>query len=99
MKNLKINNVKIFITTFKDGFVEESPYDLIFIDNPIYEITNSLKNQLSSNSGKIIMIKRINHYLCKAYKIIKNNNDYNKDFLFDVFTRYELYKNEIEFIF
>ena len=59
MKNLGINNVKIFSKTFKDGFVEESPYDLIFVDNPVYEITNSLKNQLSSNAGKIIMIKRI----------------------------------------
>jgi len=45
------------------------------------------------------MIKKINSYLCKAYKIINNNNIYTNDFLFDVFTEYELYKNETKFVF
>ena len=45
------------------------------------------------------MIKKFNPNLCKAYKITNNNNVYTNEFLFDVFTKYELYKNETNFIF
>ena len=45
------------------------------------------------------MIKKIDSYLCKAYKIINNDNSYTSEFLFDAFTKYELYKNESKFVF
>ena len=44
------------------------------------------------------MIKKIDNYLCKAYRITKNNNNYTNEFLFDVFTKYELYRERAEFI-
>lgn len=98
VKNLNINNLKIVNSTFQDGCIQESPYDIIFIDNPIDKLPNSFKKQLSSNSGKIIMIKKIDNYLCKGYRITKNNDNYTNEFLFDVFTKYELYKKRTEFV-
>ena len=55
IKNLNINNLKIINSAFQDGCVKESPYDIIFIDNPIDELPNSFKDQLSSKYGKIII--------------------------------------------
>lgn len=99
IKKLNINNLKIINTFFQDGFIEESPYDIIFIDNPIDKVPNSLKDQLSFQQGRIIMIEKTSDHLCKAYKIIKINNNYTKEYLFDVFTKYELFKNDTEFVF
>ena len=99
IKKLNINNLKIINTFFQDGFIEESPYDIIFIDNPIDKVPNSLKDQLSFQQGRMIMIEKTSDHLCKAYKIIKINNNYTKEYLFDVFTKYELFKNDTEFVF
>ena len=99
INNLNIKNTTIVNVPFQKGFINESPYDIIFIDTPIREVLNTIKNQVSPKSGKIIMIEKINPYLCKAYKITNNDNTYTKDFLFDVFTKYELYKNETKFVF
>jgi protein-L-isoaspartate(D-aspartate) O-methyltransferase len=99
IKNLNIKNATIINAPFQKGFNKKSPYDIIFIDNPIKEMLDAIKKQVSSNSGRIIMIKKINPYLCKAYKITNNSNIYTNEFLFDVFTKYELYKNETNFIF
>ena len=97
--NLYIKNATIVNVPFQKGFNKESPYDIIFIDNPIWEVLDTIKKQVSPNSGRIIMIKKINPYLCKAYKITNNDNTYTNNFLFDVFTKYELYKNETKFVF
>ena len=97
--NLKIKNIKIFYSNLHDGFEKNSPYDIIFIDNPIEEIPDSLRDQLKINTGKIIMIKKISNHLCKAFKIIRNNNNYTNEYLFDVFTKYLLYKNKSKFVF
>jgi len=99
IKNLNIKNATIVNVPFQKGFNKESPYDIIFIDNPIGEVLDTIKKQVSPNSGKIIMIKKINPYLCKAYKITNNNNTYTNEYLCDVFTKYELYKNETKFVF
>ena len=99
IKNLDIKNATIVNVPFRNGFNKESPYDIIFIDNPIWEVFDTIKKQVSPNLGRIIMIKKINPYLCKAYKITNNDNIYTNDFLFDVFTKYELFKNETKFIF
>ena len=99
ISNLNIKNAAIVNVPFQKGFNKESPYDIIFIDNPILEVLDTIKNQVSPKSGKIIMIQKINPYLCKAYKITNNNNIYTNEFLFDVFTKYELYENETKFVF
>ena len=99
IKKLNIKNLKAINCSYNDGYIDDSPYDLIFIDNPVYKISAKIKNQLNSQSGKIIMIKKFNNFLSKAYKITKNEDNYSKQFLFDVFTSYELLKKKDEFIF
>ena len=99
MQKFNISNAKIVNVPFKEGFNNESPYDIIFIDNPISVVSNTIKSQVSPKSGKIIMIKKLNSFLCKAYKIINEDNSYSNEYLFDVFSKYELYKNQAKFIF
>ena len=99
IKKLNLSNVKVVNTLFKDGFVNDAPYDIIFIDNPLETVPNFIKTQLKKDSGKLIMIKKISLDLSKAYKIIYKNDEYIYNYLFDVFTNYELYKNEKGFVF
>ena len=94
-----ISNIKIVDGKLDCGFVEESPYDLIFIDSPINYLKDMIKQQLNSELGKIIMIQKVGNYLNQAYKIIKNHNNYTKEYLFDVFTKYELYEESEGFVF
>ena len=82
-----------------NGFVEEAPYDIIFIDNPIDKVSSIIKEQLSLDSGKILMIKITSESFCKGFKITKNNNNYTKEFLFNAFSKYRLYNKEEKFIF
>jgi protein-L-isoaspartate(D-aspartate) O-methyltransferase len=94
-----INNIKIVDGELDCGFAEESPYDLIFIDSPIKYLKDMIKHQLNNELGKIIMIQKVGNYLNHAYKIIKNHNNYTKEYLFDVFTKYELYEESEGFVF
>ena len=94
-----ISNIKIVDGELDCGFVEESPYDLIFIDSPINYLKDMIKQQLNSELGKIIMIQKVGNYLNHAYKIINNHNNYTKEYLFDVFTKYELYEESEGFVF
>ena len=94
-----ISNIKIVDGKLDGGFVEESPYDLIFIDSPINHLKDMIKQQLNNELGKIIMIQKVGNYLNHAYKIIKNHNNYTKEYLFDVFTKYELYEELEGFVF
>ena len=94
-----INNIKIVDGELDCGFVEESPYDLIFIDSPIKYLKDMIKHQLNNELGKIIMIQKVGNYLNQAYKIINNHNNYTKEYLFDVFTKYELYEESEGFVF
>ena len=45
------------------------------------------------------MIQKVGNYLNHAYKIIKKHNSYSKEYLFDVFTNYELYEESEGFVF
>ena len=94
-----ISNIKIVDGKLDGGFVEESPYDLIFIVSPINHLKDMIKQQLNNELGKIIMIQKVGNYLNYAYKIIKNHNNYTKEYLFDVFTKYELYEESEGFVF
>ena len=99
IQKFNFKNVKIFNAEFENGLNIESPYDVIFIDTPIENISNSIKDQLSENSGKVILIKVTGNNSCKAYKITKNNNNYAHEYLFDVFSKYRLYEKKVEFVF
>jgi len=94
-----ISNIKIVDGKLDGGFAEESPYDLIFIDSPINYLKDMIKQQLNNELGKIIMIQKVGNYLNHAYKIINNHNNYTKEYLFDVFTKYELYEESEGFVF
>ena len=79
--------------------MEGSPYDRIIIDSPIGAIDNSILNQLNENLGKLIMIRKINVNLCKAVSITKNKDNFSEEYLFDVFSEYELFEQQKGFEF
>ena len=49
--------------------------------------------------GRLLYIEKLNHDLSKAYKMTKYQNNYSKDFLFDVFSKFYLEKKEESFNF
>ena len=56
-------------------------------------------NQLNENLGKLIMIRKVNVNFCKAVSITKNKDSFSEDYLFDVFSEYELYEEQKGFEF
>lgn len=99
--NLKDNDIKngyVFKQNFRDGLENTAPYNLIVIDCPQYELNLDLLNQLH-DGGKIIYIEKINEELSKGYRITKMNDNYAKDFLFDVFSNFYLVTKEEVFSF
>ena len=99
INNLQLNNIEIYKNDLKNGFKEKSPYNLIFIDNPITNLEDEILDQLNSDFGRIMMIEKISNELGKGVRIIKKNHNYKKEILFDTFSKFELYKKENEFIF
>ena len=92
IENNQIKNVRILNKSLKEGNLINAPYDRIIIDCPITKLNKRLLNQLSNDSGQIIFIEKNQDNLSKAIKIIKNNDSYNSEFLFDVFSTYRLYE-------
>ena len=101
IKNFEDNDVKngyVFKKSFSEGLPNNMPFDLIIIDCPQYKINPDLLNQINVG-GRIIFIEKINEELSKAYKMTKYENNYSKDFLFDVFSSFCLTKKEERFQF
>tara|TARA_B100000029_G_scaffold495270_1_gene560073 strand:- start:199 stop:855 length:657 start_codon:yes stop_codon:yes gene_type:complete len=94
----KLDNIKIVNGNLDKGFDEESPYDLIIIDCPIYHLNKIFIDQLSKE-GRLIYIEKINNELAKAYKIIKTKGSFSKEYLFDVFSEFSIDKKNEEFEF
>ena len=94
----QVTNIEIINNDLKSGYKEKSPYDLIFIDCPVYNLSNNILDQLNKNLGRLIMIEKINDNLGKCVRITKNNKNYNKEILFDVFSKFTLYQHNEEFI-
>jgi len=88
----QIKNVKILNESFIEGSFVNAPYDRIIIDCPIVKLNKKLLNQLNNNLGQIIYIEKNQDNLSKASKITKNNNSFTEEFLFDVFSTYNLYE-------
>ena len=99
IKNINTENIHIFNKHLLEGLPEKSPYDLIIIDGPIYEINDTLKNQLVNNNGRLVYIKKIYDNLSKAYKIIKNQDLYSSEYLFDVMSSYQIQEQQEDFKF
>ncbi len=95
LNKIDISNIHLFNKSLLDGLSNNAPFDLIIIDGPIYEIKNKLKNQLMNNGGRLIYIKKIYDNLGKAYKLIRNEDLYSSEYLFDVMSTYQIQdKNE-----
>tara|TARA_Y100001970_G_C14184551_1_gene831783 strand:- start:1242 stop:1904 length:663 start_codon:yes stop_codon:yes gene_type:complete len=100
IEQLKIENITVIESSLNDDYSISSTYDIVFIDNPVYEISENLKSQVNNSYGKLLTILKQNDYLSKAYKITNFENNFSYEFLFDVFTKNELYKKiETRFIF
>jgi len=101
IKNFKENDItngQVFKENSSEGLKIKDPYDLIIIDCPQYNFNLNLLNQINVG-GRIIYIEKIDEELSKAYKMTKYNDNYSKDFLFDVFSNFYLTKKEEGFIF
>jgi len=96
--NNEVSNGKVLKEEFSEGLKSEGPYDLIVIDCPQYNFNLNLLNQVNVG-GRIIYIEKINEELSKGYRITKMNDNYAKDFLFDVFSNFYLVKKEEMFSF
>ncbi len=92
-------NISLFNNNLLDGLVDKAPFNLIVIDGPIFKITDNLKKQLVINGGRLIYIKKINDNLGKAYKIIRNEDLYSSEYLFDVMSSYQIQEQEEDFKF
>ena len=82
-----------------EGLPSKSPFDLIIIDGPIYKINENIKKQLQNNGGRLIYIKKVYDNLGKAYKVIRNDDMYSSEYLFDVMCTYQIEDKEEEFNF
>ena len=72
---------------FVSNCEKEKPYNIIFIDSVIESIPDNLYNQLDDANGKIISIEKINSNLNRGMVIIKNDNNFYKDYIFDSFIK------------
>ena len=99
IKKINARNIELYNQNLLDGLSHKSPYDLIIIDGPMYKIEDSLKQQLMSNGGRLIYIKKIYDNLGKAYKVIRNENLYSSEYLFDVMSNYEIQEKQKDFNF
>ena len=94
----KITNGYAFKSNLIDGLSNKGPFDIIIIDCPQYSINLNLLDQLNVG-GRLLYIEKLNHDLSKAYKMTKYQNNYSKDFLFDVFSNFYLKQKEESFNF
>ena len=99
VKKTNTININLFNKNLLEGLSEKSPFDLIIIDGPIYEINDNLKKQLDNNNGRLIYIKKIYDNLGKAYKIIRNEDLYSSEYLFDVMSTYQIQDKKEDFKF
>ena len=90
LRNYNLNNIEIVKSMLEKGYSSFSPYDLIIIDCPLYNFKQELVKQLNSNQGRLIYIEKVNDDLSKAYKLIRNNDTQNIEYLFDVFSNFAI---------
>ena len=99
ISNTDTSNISLFNHNLLDGLVDKAPFNLIIIDGPIFKITDNLKKQLATNGGRLIYIKKIYDNLGKAYKVIRNEDLYSSEYLFDVMSAYQIQEQQEGFKF
>ena len=90
LRNFNLNNIEIIKSMLEKGYNSLSPYDLIIIDCPFYNFKKEIVDQLNSNQGRLIYIEKLNDDLSKAYKLTRNNDTQNIEYLFDVFSKFAI---------
>ena len=99
INNTDNNNISLFNHNLLDGLSDKAPFNLIIIDGPMFTITDNLKKQLVMSGGRLIYIKKIYDNLGKAYKIIRNEDLYSSEYLFDVMSSYQIQEQQEDFKF
>ena len=99
ISNTDTSNISLFNHNLLDGLVDKAPFNLIIIDGPIFKITDNLKKQLVTNGGRLIYIEKIYDNLGKAYKVIRNEDLYSSEYLFDVMSAYQIQEQQEGFKF
>ena len=99
LKKIDVSNIHLFNKNLLEGLPNNSPFDLIIIDGPMYVVNDMLKNQLMNNGGRLIFIKKIYDNLGKAYKITRNEDLYSSEYLFDVMSTYQIQDKSEDFNF
>ena len=99
INNTDNTNISLFNHNLLDGLSDKAPFNLIIIDGRIFKITDKLKSQLAMNGGRLIYIKKIYDNLGKAYKIIRNEDLYSSEYLFDVMSSYQIQEQQEDFKF
>ena len=56
----------------------------------MYNFKKELVDQLNSDQGRLIYIEKLNDDLSKAYKLTRNNDTQNLEYLFDVFSNFAI---------
>ncbi len=73
-KNLKffdIKNIDCIMGELANGFLDEKPYDLIFVNGCLEKYPNLLIDQLNKYNGTLLTIEKKNNYLKKIVKYLK----------------------------
>ena len=91
LSKFDLTNVKIVKSDLQSGYKENLPYDLIFIDCPLNNFPEKIFDQLDPNSGRMLMIKKINNELGKGIRITRKKQTFNQEVLFDSFSKFTLY--------
>ena len=99
INNTDNTNISLFNHNLLDGLSDKAPFSLIIIDGPIFIITVKLKYQLTMIGWRLIYIKKIYDNLGKAYKIIRNEDLYSSEYLFDVMSSYQIQEQQEDFKF
>ena len=99
INNTNNTNISLFNHNLLDGLSDKAPFNSIIIDGPIFKITDKLKKQLAMNGGRLIYIKKIYDNLGKAYRIIRNEDLYSSEYLFDVMSSYQIQEQQEDFKF
>jgi len=101
-KNInQFNNENTYLINGKlnKGLEDKSPFNLIIIDGPVYELPQNIKKQIFNKGGRLTYIKKVNENLGKAYKITRNENLFSTEYLFDVMSKYSIQEKKEQFNF
>jgi len=93
----EIDNVAVFNKNPNEGFPEQGPFDVIFIEGVISHIPENLLPQLADNGRLICVISEGKDNTGHVTKVVKKEGNLTHSFLFDLnlsgFSRNRFYKN------